>query len=117
MIDWNELSGYEVDEAITVDGVLDDIIKLDNGDKYRAQFDVEYEIGVGDEAVVFKQVFTEARLRESLAFAEAYVQDTGTLRDMQQRNKEMIETIKRCGGKLVIYKLLVNDTVYDVDQM
>lgn len=58
MIDWADLVDYKVESAETVEAVLDDILKLSNGEKYRAEYPLDSEVFEGDEAVLFVQEHT-----------------------------------------------------------
>jgi hypothetical protein len=116
MVDFDELFGYEIDGTATVDRVVAHVLRLDNGDTYQLDEDVEYMVNELDEVLILKSVYTIARLEESRtkALANSLLSEEQRAQSLKT-NEEMTAHVRRSGGELIFYKLIINDTIYDAE--
>lgn len=115
-VDFDELFGYEIDDTATVDRVVAHMLRLDNGDTYQLEENVEYMVNELDEVLVLRSVYTLARLEESRAkaLANSFLSDEQRAQSLKT-NEEMVAHVRRSGGELIFYKLIINDTIYDAE--
>jgi len=116
MVDFDELMGYEIEGTSTVDKVVANVVRLDNGDRYQFDEDVEYMVNDFDDVLILKEVVTLARLEESRnrVLASSFLPEEQKARSLRT-NEEMVGHVRRNGGELVFYKLVINDTIYDAE--
>lgn len=115
-VDFDELFGYEIDDTATVDRVVAHMLRLDNGDTYQLEENVEYMVNELDDVLVLRSVYTLARLEESRtkALANSFLSDEQRAQSLKT-NEEMVAHVRRSGGELIFYKLIINDTIYDAE--
>lgn len=116
MVDFDELMGYEIEGTAAVDAVVADVVRLDNGDRYQLNEDVEYIVNEFDDVLILKDVVTLARLEESRSrvLASSFLPEEQKAQSLRT-NEEMAAHVRRGGGELVFYKLVINDTIYDAE--
>jgi hypothetical protein len=113
-VDFDELIGYEIVETTSVDRVIDTLIKLENGDRYECEDDMELSVNEMDDVLVLRQRYTRAILIERI---EATMRSPHLADDLKARSvgssRQMLDLVEKHGGELVFYKLVINDTIYD----
>jgi hypothetical protein len=116
MVDFDELAGYEIEGTATVDRVVSHVVRLDNGDTYQFDEDVEYLVNELDDVLILKSVYTLARLEESRnrALSLSFLPEEDRARSLES-NDNMAALVRRNGGELIFYKLIINDTIYDAE--
>lgn len=115
-VDFDELFGYEIDGTATVDRVVANVLRLDNGDTYQLDEDVDYMVNDFDEVLILRSAYTIARLEESKAkvLANSALTEEQKAQSLKS-NEEMAAHVRRSGGELIFYKLIINDTIYDAE--
>jgi hypothetical protein len=116
MVDFDELAGYEIEGTAAVDRVVSHVVRLDNGDTYQFDEDVEYLVNEFDDVLILKSVYTLARLEESRnrALSLSFLPEEDRVRSLET-NDNMAALVRRNGGELIFYKLVINDTIYDAE--
>ncbi len=113
-IDFDELMGYEIVEVTSVDRVLDTMIKLESGDRYECDEDMEIFVNEMDDVLVLRQRYTRASVTERIQETSRahYLSEDLKARSIES-SRQMLELVEKSGGELVFYKLVINDTIYD----
>jgi hypothetical protein len=112
-LDWHSLTGFMVDEVSDVDGGLDDIVRLANGEKFRLGGCLDSEMYVGEEAVILVDEFDEGSLLRHRATI-AKLPDGASKEKLIQGCIEMEQSLRKY-GVMKSYKIAIDDEIFDAE--
>jgi hypothetical protein len=117
VVPWDELGGYEVHEMSSVDRIMSSLVRLDNGEIYQCETNLEIEVSEGDACVIFRQVRNRFRILEQIEFFETTGLriDPDRSRELVMKLKDELSRLERSSSPFTFFKLLIGDNVYDAE--
>lgn len=117
-ISWDELHGYYPTETSHIENIIGNVVKLENGDVFNCDQNVEDFADVGDFCVVFQQKLSAAALRAEIdEIKSGYnrgMSPESISRSIEIREK-MISLANSQGGITFWHKMLIGEHVVDAD--